>query len=154
MIVENSGAIIVGEESCVGERGTRNCVDESGGTVDQLLDAIVDRYFQVDCAIFTPNTDRLAHIEEMVKAYRADGVTHYGLQFCQPYLMEAIPVEKALEEKRYPVSAWTPITAWKTSVSSPPGLKLLSNNSVETIGYDPLWWHRYRFTDHRAGGGR
>ncbi|MCB2215272.1 double-cubane-cluster-containing anaerobic reductase [Desulfofustis glycolicus] len=102
MIVENSGAIIVGEESCVGERGTRNCVDESGSTVDQLIDAIVERYFQVDCAIFTPNTDRLAHIEEMVKAYRADGVIHYGLQFCQPYLMEAIPVEKALEEKGIP----------------------------------------------------
>ena len=26
----------------------------------------------------------------------------YGLQFCQPYLMESIPVEKALEEKNIP----------------------------------------------------
>ena len=29
-IVETSGGVIVGEESCVGERGTRNLVDESG----------------------------------------------------------------------------------------------------------------------------
>jgi benzoyl-CoA reductase/2-hydroxyglutaryl-CoA dehydratase subunit BcrC/BadD/HgdB len=38
----------------------------------------------------------------MVKAYQADGVIQYGLQFCQPYLMEAIPVAKALEDKKIP----------------------------------------------------
>ncbi len=102
MIIETSGAVIVGEESCVGERGTRNLIDASGETVDQMMDAIVDRYFQVDCAIFTPNPQRLSHIEEMVRDYKADGVVHYGLQFCQPYLMESIPVEKALEDKNIP----------------------------------------------------
>ena len=101
-IVETSGAVIVGEESCVGERGTRNLTDESGETVDEMMEAIVDRYFQVDCAIFTPNPERLNHIQEMVAAYKADGVIHYGLQFCQPYLMESMPVEKALEAKNIP----------------------------------------------------
>jgi len=101
-IVETSGAVIVGEESCVGERGTRNLTDESGETVEEMLDAIVARYFQVDCAIFTPNPERLEHIQEMVAAYKADGVIHYGLQFCQPYLMEALPVEKALKAAGIP----------------------------------------------------
>ena len=101
-IIETSGAVIVGEESCVGERGTRNLTDDNWDTVEELMEAIVDRYFQVDCAIFTPNPDRLEHIIEMVEAYKADGVIHYGLQFCQPYLMESMPVEKALEEKNIP----------------------------------------------------
>ncbi|NQT55570.1 MAG: 2-hydroxyacyl-CoA dehydratase [Desulfobacteraceae bacterium] len=101
-IIETSGAVIVGEESCVGERGTRNLTDDSWDTVEELMETIVDRYFQVDCAIFTPNPDRLEHIVEMAKTYKADGVIHYGLQFCQPYLMEAMPVEKALEEKNIP----------------------------------------------------
>jgi benzoyl-CoA reductase/2-hydroxyglutaryl-CoA dehydratase subunit BcrC/BadD/HgdB len=101
-VVETSGAAIVGEESCVGERGTRNLVDASGTTVESLMDAIVDRYFQVDCAIFTPNPDRLKHVEEMVKMYKADGVIHYGLQFCQPYLMEAIPMAEALKTNGIP----------------------------------------------------
>lgn len=101
-IIETSGAVIVGEESCVGERGTRNLTAETGQSVDEMIEAIVDRYFQVDCAIFTPNPDRLAHIEEMAAAYKADGVIHYGLQFCQPYLMESMSVEKALEEKNIP----------------------------------------------------
>lgn len=102
MIVETAGAVIVGEESCVGERGARNLTAQSGETVDEMMDAIVDRYFQVDCAIFTPNSERLEHIQQMVAEYKADGVIHYGLQFCQPYLMEAIPVEKALEENNIP----------------------------------------------------
>ena len=102
MIVETSGAVIVGEESCVGERGTRNLTDDKGETVEEMLDDIVERYYQVDCAIFTPNPDRLEHIEEMAETYKANGVIHYGLQFCQPYLMESIPVEKALEDKNIP----------------------------------------------------
>ena len=82
--------------------GQTNLTDDSADTVDALMEAIVDRYFKVDCAVFTPNPDRLGHIEEMVNTYKADGVIHYGLQFCQPYLMESIPVEKALEEKSIP----------------------------------------------------
>lgn len=102
LIVETSGGVIVGEESCVGERGTRNLVDNSAPSVDDMIEALVERYFKVDCAIFTPNNDRLMHIEEMARTYNADGVIHYGLQFCQPYLMEAIPVEKSLEDKGIP----------------------------------------------------
>lgn len=101
-IVESAGAVIVGEESCVGERGIRNLVDDSGQTVEAMLDALVDRYFKVDCAIFTPNSERLEHIQQMAADYKVDGVIHYGLQFCQPYLMEAIPVEKSLEDKGIP----------------------------------------------------
>ena len=101
-IIETSGAVIVGEESCVGERGTRNLTDDSWDTVEELMETIVDRYFQVDCAIFTPNPDRLNHVVEMFDDYDADGVIHFGLQFCQPYLMESMPVEKALEEKNIP----------------------------------------------------
>lgn len=102
-IIENSDAIIVGEEMCTGERGTQNLVETKGTTVDELINNIVDRYFQIDCAVFTPNPSRLEHIKEMVKKYNADGVLHYGLQFCQPYQMESKIVEKELEKAGIPV---------------------------------------------------
>ena len=101
-VIETSGAVIVGEESCVGMRGVRNLTDESANTVADMMEDIVDRYYKVDCAIFTPNPDRLDHIKEMAAEYKADGVIHYGLQFCQPYLMESIPVEKNLEDSGIP----------------------------------------------------
>lgn len=102
-IVENAGAIIVGEESCVGERGTRNLVDEGGQTLENMMEAIVDRYFQIDCAIFTPNTSRLDHIKQMAADYKADGVIHYSLQFCGPYQMETGSVDRALKESGIPI---------------------------------------------------
>jgi benzoyl-CoA reductase/2-hydroxyglutaryl-CoA dehydratase subunit BcrC/BadD/HgdB len=98
-IIESTGAVIVGEESCIGERGLRNTTDDSAETLDGLIDAIVDRYFKIDCAVFTPNQERIEHIKEMTKKYKADGVIHYGLQFCQPYVMESFSVEKQLEKE-------------------------------------------------------
>ncbi|MBU1319233.1 MAG: 2-hydroxyacyl-CoA dehydratase family protein [candidate division Zixibacteria bacterium] len=102
-IVEDSGAVIVGEESCVGERGTQNLVDVTADSLDGLLDSIVDRYCRIDCAIFTPNESRLDHVKQLVQQYKADGVIHYCLQFCQPYQMESGPVETALENSDIPV---------------------------------------------------
>jgi benzoyl-CoA reductase/2-hydroxyglutaryl-CoA dehydratase subunit BcrC/BadD/HgdB len=102
-VVESSGAIIVGEEMCTGERGTQNLVKTNGGSVDDIIDGIVDRYIDIDCAIFTPNPSRLNHIKEMVKEYKADGVLHYGLQFCQPYQIESKSVERELEDAGTPV---------------------------------------------------
>jgi benzoyl-CoA reductase/2-hydroxyglutaryl-CoA dehydratase subunit BcrC/BadD/HgdB len=102
-LVESSGAIIVGEESCIGTRNTRDLVGESGETVEAMLDAIAERYMRIDCACFTPNTERLEHIVEMARDLKADGVIHYGLSFCQPYAIEAFRVEKALKDAGIPM---------------------------------------------------
>ncbi|MGZ2368885.1 double-cubane-cluster-containing anaerobic reductase [Ancylomarina sp. YFZ004] len=98
-IIESKGAVIVGEESCIGERGQRNLTDDSADNLDGLMDSITDRYLKIDCAVFTPNQERINHIKEMKQQYNADGVIHYGLQFCQPYIMESFSVEKELEKQ-------------------------------------------------------
>lgn len=97
-VVESSGGVIVGEESCIGTRNTRDLVDESGQSLEEMIDAIVDRYMRIDCACFTPNPERLEHIVDMARELKADGVIHYALQFCHPYTVEAYKVEKALEK--------------------------------------------------------
>jgi len=101
-IIETNGAVIVAEESCVGERGTRNLVDNTGATLDALIDSIVDRYFRIDCAIYSPNLDRFEHIKEMYQQYRANGVVLYSIQFCTPYSIEATAIEKQLEKEGIP----------------------------------------------------
>jgi benzoyl-CoA reductase/2-hydroxyglutaryl-CoA dehydratase subunit BcrC/BadD/HgdB len=102
-IIETSGAIVVAEESCVGERSTRDLVSEDGDTVDNMIDAIVDRYFKIDCACFTPNEERTGHILDLAKEFKADGVIHYSIQFCTPYTVEAYKVEKILQERGIPI---------------------------------------------------
>ncbi len=101
-IVEAAGAVIVGEESCVGDRGTQGLTADDGNSLDELLDALVDRYMGIDCAIFSPNPTRVAHVSRMASELGADGVIHYGLQFCAPYQIEAGPVERRLEDEGVP----------------------------------------------------
>ncbi|BEV72490.1 MULTISPECIES: double-cubane-cluster-containing anaerobic reductase [unclassified Paludibacterium] len=101
-IVESSGAVIVAEEGCVGERSTRWLTDESGSTLPQMMQHLVDRYLQIDCAVFTPNPSRLNFVRDVSAERKSDGVIHYTLQFCQPYQMETGPVIKALEQSAIP----------------------------------------------------
>ncbi|BBD08973.1 double-cubane-cluster-containing anaerobic reductase [Desulfovibrio ferrophilus] len=96
-VIESSGAVIVGEESCIGTRNTRDLVDESGETVAEMVDALVDRYMKIDCACFTPNTDRQDNVASMAQTLKADGVINYSLMFCQPYAHEAMKLEHFLE---------------------------------------------------------
>jgi len=103
MLIESSDAVIVGEESCVGERGARWMTQSTGNTVEEILDSITERYFNIDCAIFTPNPSRVEYVKEMTKKLNAQGVIHYSLQFCQPYIMESSSVEKEVENSGMPV---------------------------------------------------
>ena len=102
-IVESSGAVIVGEESCIGTRNIRDLVDESGDTLEEMLDALVDRYMRIDCACFTPNQERLQNIVAMAQDLEVKGVIHFALNFCQPYAMEAFKVGRALEGAGIPM---------------------------------------------------
>lgn len=102
-VMESSNAVIVGEESCIGSRNIRDLVDESLETIDEMVDAIVDRYMKIDCACFTPNDERMVNVENMAKDLRADGVVHYALSFCQPYAHEAIKLQDVLSQKGIPM---------------------------------------------------
>lgn len=104
-VIESSGAVVVGEESCIGTRNTRDLVQEGGSTLESMLDAIVDRYMRIDCACFTPNTERMENIVSMARELNVKGVIHYGLSFCQPYSIEAFKVEKALSNAGIPMLA-------------------------------------------------
>lgn len=102
LLVETNGAVIVGEESCVGERSTRYLVAEEGHTREELLDCLAERYLRIDCACFTPNTERVEHVLEMARCYEVDGVIHYAIQFCGPYTIEAHKVRQALDREGIP----------------------------------------------------
>ncbi len=95
-IIEGSGAVVVGEESCVGERNHRDLLDEDFATVDEALEKMAGRYMKIDCACFTPNNERLDNVRALTTRLKADGIIHYALQFCTPYMVEAHKVESAV----------------------------------------------------------
>ena len=102
-ILETAGAAVVCEESCTGTRMFSDLVPETGGTVEEQVRAIADRYMQIHCACFTPNDERLDDIVRLVKEYKVDGVVHYNLQFCHTYANEAVKVERALAKEGIPL---------------------------------------------------
>ena len=66
------------------------------------VDAIAERYFKINCAVFTPNDQRMKDIVQMAKDLHADGIVDVALQFCTLYEMESFAVEKAAEEAGIP----------------------------------------------------
>ena len=90
------------------KHGEEFLVREEGRILDRrdeklLIESLVDRYFAIDCAVFTPNPTRAEHASQIARDAGADGVIHYALQFCSPYQMEAPLVERHLEDGGLPV---------------------------------------------------
>ena len=97
-IVESSGLQIVVDESCTGQRYYRELVDESPTDLDGMIKAIADRYFNIDCSCFSPNTERMENMNRLVKEFRVQGVVQNVLQYCHCYNIEAKAVELSLKK--------------------------------------------------------
>lgn len=115
-IAESSGLRIVVDESCTGLRYYRDRVDENQRSLDGMMKAIADRYFAIDCSCFSPNTERMESITQLVKEYNVQGVIQNILQYCHTYNIEAKMVENSLK---------------KISI---PSIKIESDYSQEDIG--------------------
>ena len=102
-IIETSGAVIVAEELCTGLRYFENTVSEEGDSIGQMTGDIAERYLSINCACFTPNEGRMDKLVQLAKEYKADGVIHCSLAFCDPYLVESHRVEKVLKEHGIPM---------------------------------------------------
>lgn len=103
-IIETSGGAVVCEESCTGTRYFENLVDENATTLDDQMKALADRYLNINCACFTPNTGRIDDIVRLYKEYSADGVVYFTLPFCQTYTTEFKKVKDALDKEGIPMT--------------------------------------------------
>ncbi|HEY5541258.1 MAG TPA: double-cubane-cluster-containing anaerobic reductase [Coriobacteriia bacterium] len=102
-IIEKSGGVVVGEEMCTGSRYYDTLVSEGGTTVEEMFDAIAEKYMDINCACFTPNKGRIDDVIRMAKELGADGIVDYALDFCTPYQMEAFSVEQAAQAAEIPL---------------------------------------------------
>ena len=102
-LVETSGGAVVCEEMCTGTRYFENLVDETKTTVDEQIHAIAERYMNINCACFTPNSGRVDDILRLAKEYKVDGIIDVNLKFCNLYDTEGYLVEKAMNEAGIPV---------------------------------------------------
>jgi len=100
-LIEQAGAVVVGEETCTGERYYKD-VTEPADNVSDMLANIAKRPLKVNCACFTPNQGRLEDIAFMAENLKADAVIDFSLQFCQTYGVESYFVGKEMEKRQIP----------------------------------------------------
>ncbi|MGD6808778.1 MAG: double-cubane-cluster-containing anaerobic reductase [Candidatus Bathyarchaeia archaeon] len=102
-IVQELGASVVVEESCVGTRYFTDLVEPKSDKMEDLLWAIVEKYSKIPCACFTPNDRRIENVKQLAKDYNVDGVIYYTLQNCHDYNVEAVKVERAMKNADLPM---------------------------------------------------
>ena len=102
-VIEKAGGAVVMEELCTGSRYYEKLVDETAGDINGMLDAVSEKYLDINCACFTPNPGRMEDVVRLAQEYGAKGIVHYALQFCAPYQIEATSVERAAEKAGIPV---------------------------------------------------
>jgi benzoyl-CoA reductase/2-hydroxyglutaryl-CoA dehydratase subunit BcrC/BadD/HgdB len=102
-IAQAAGASVVVEESCVGTRYFTDLVEPKGESLEDLLEAIVEKYSQIPCACFTPNDKRIENVTKLAKQFKAEGVIYYTLQNCHDYNVEGVKVERVLKAQDLPM---------------------------------------------------
>ena len=103
-LIEELGAIVVADESCVGERALYDPVGHPERNLRAQLTALAARYLMpCICPSFAPNQDRLITLRRMIATHRVDGVVYHVLKGCVVYDFEVGRVEAALKELQIPV---------------------------------------------------
>ncbi|MGY4884713.1 MAG: double-cubane-cluster-containing anaerobic reductase [Nanobdellota archaeon] len=103
-ILEESGAIIVGDDTCVSGQYFYNPVETDDWSMKSMIEAIADKALLPSvCPIFTHSDDRMDKILELIEQYNADGVVYHLLRLCQVFDFEYSKISKVLEKKGIPV---------------------------------------------------
>jgi len=99
--------VIVADELCSGDRFLYDPVGIDEGTMDDLLDAIAERYLLPStCPCFTSekgNEDRVNWLVNRVKEWNVGGIIYYVYRGCMLYAMEYMRIKKALDQLNVPV---------------------------------------------------
>ncbi|MDD7363003.1 MAG: double-cubane-cluster-containing anaerobic reductase [Peptoniphilus sp.] len=104
--LEENGAVVVSYENCTGEKQSQYFVDDSGETLDELIDALSERYLNIGCSVMTPNPNRYELLGYLIDKYHVDGVVEIVLTACHTYNIESSSIQKYCnEEKNIPYLA-------------------------------------------------
>lgn len=97
--VETNGGVIVCMDDCSGERTAKMMIDED---VPDILDAIADRYLEINCSVMTPNAGRMENTLAMCEKYHVDGVIDNVLTACHTFNVESAKMRSAVEAAGIP----------------------------------------------------
>ena len=103
-MLEELGAQIVGDESCLSGRLLYDPVVPKDHSQESMLRALAARYISAcTCPVFDDVEDRETEIFEKVKKSGAEGIIYHVLRGCTPYDFELAMIEKTAREHDIPL---------------------------------------------------
>ncbi|MEM3880828.1 MAG: 2-hydroxyacyl-CoA dehydratase family protein [Candidatus Bathyarchaeia archaeon] len=103
----NPQGLLVADELCSSERLLYDPVGVDEWTMDDMLNAIAERYLMAStCPCFTSedgNKDRVNWILNKVKEWKVNGVIYYVVRGCMLYAMEYMRIKKVLDRMNVPI---------------------------------------------------
>jgi benzoyl-CoA reductase subunit C len=100
--VEDSGAIVVADDLCVGSRYFWDIVtlNSTGSPLDGLI-----RYYleKIPCACIYPREKRFQHIMDLVRDFQVSGVIAFLIKFCDSFTYDSPGLKDKLDEAGIPV---------------------------------------------------
>ena len=95
-IVEDSGGLVVCQETCTGIKPVLEDVDPDA---PDIVAALAEKYFHLPCSVMMRNEARLDSIRQLAQEYRAECVIDLVWQGCLTYDVEATLVKRLAEEE-------------------------------------------------------
>ena len=95
-IIEDSGGLVVCQESCSGVKPSLEDVDP--GAAD-LIRALAAKYYHLPCSVMTPNRSRMDQLKKLAEEYQVQCVIELVWQACLTYDVESHRVKKLAEDE-------------------------------------------------------
>ncbi|MCL2104375.1 MAG: 2-hydroxyacyl-CoA dehydratase family protein [Kiritimatiellaeota bacterium] len=98
-LLEKEGGIVVCQENCTGIKPILNDVSETAG---DPMEALADFYWQLPCAVMTPNTRRFEQMRQLVNDYTPECIVELIWQCCLTYDIECSHTKELAHELNLP----------------------------------------------------
>ncbi len=104
LMLEELGAQIVGDESCLSGRLMYDPVVPCDYSVDGMIRALTARYISAcTCPVFDEMEDRLLSLKTRMDLSGAEGIIYHVLRGCVPYDFELEAVEEFAQKENIPI---------------------------------------------------
>jgi benzoyl-CoA reductase/2-hydroxyglutaryl-CoA dehydratase subunit BcrC/BadD/HgdB len=104
LLIEETGGILVGDETCMGERSLYDPTVVVDQSFDGLMRSLANRYTRpCTCPTFVDNSQRIYRIKQMIADHQVQGVVYHVLRGCLVYDFEYQTLEDELGQLGIPV---------------------------------------------------
>ena len=104
LLIEETGGILVGDETCMGERSLYDPTVVVDQSFDGLMRSLANRYTRpCTCPTFVDNSQRIYRIKQMIADHQVQGVVYHVLRGCLVYDFEYQTLEDELGKLGVPV---------------------------------------------------